>query len=114
MLLQHWEGLLALQGEGHLLLGETRKFCDRSRGVNPKTYNVEFTPLPEEKNAYSYLHNISRRRAYQRRLRYNKTVLYVITAWVDDQSLPRLHKFHHYLLSNIIQPFAMKHDSTMV
>jgi len=30
------------------------------------------------------------RRAYQRRLRYNKTVLYVITAWVDDQSLPRV------------------------
>ena len=35
--------------------------------------------------------NVSRRRAYQRRLRYNKTVLYVITAWVDDRSVPRLH-----------------------
>merc|ERR1712192_259963 len=33
---------------------------------------------------------LARRRAYQRRLRYNKTVLYVITAWVDDQSLPRV------------------------
>merc|ERR1711971_616885 len=34
--------------------------------------------------------SVTGRRAYQRRLRYNKTVLYVITAWVDDQSLPRV------------------------
>ena len=38
-----------MQGEGHLLLGETFKFCDRTMGVNPKTYNVEYTPLPEGK-----------------------------------------------------------------
>jgi len=34
--------------------------------------------------------SLARRRAFQRRLRYNKTVLYVVTAWVDDQSLPRV------------------------
>merc|ERR1719237_422620 len=33
---------------------------------------------------------VARRREYQRRLRYNKTVLYVVTAWVDDQALPRV------------------------
>ena len=43
--------------------------------------------------------HISRQRTYQRRLRYNKTVLYVVTAWVDDQSVPRLH----HLLLNMIQ-----------
>ena len=32
-----------------------------------------------------------RRRAYQRRLRYSKTVLYVVTAWANEETVPRFN-----------------------
>jgi len=33
---------------------------------------------------------VTRRRAYQRRLRYSKTVLYVVTAWANEETVPRV------------------------
>jgi len=33
---------------------------------------------------------VTRRRAYQRRLRYSKTVLYVVTAWTNEETVPRV------------------------